>query len=240
MTATDGTGDTNLTYPFNQFSADIIFDGANPLTTETITIGSKVYRFIATPAQANDVDIGADEAVTANNLRQALLDGNLLYDEGTHAATTYHDDTVRNTDILHAELGHSSAGGTIAVLHITATSAIAVTTAATNVTIEDQGGNTITTTVHHDCGDYIELKSESAEADSTKTTVTCLHPAAFSGTAAADTGIRLSNHAGVGLPSLGWDAGAGLPGLAPIHTTGGIAGKLTGATANAGFYVFYH
>ena len=46
---------------------------AEPVTsTNTMTIGSRVYRFMTTPAQANDIALGANEAATKVNLVAAI------------------------------------------------------------------------------------------------------------------------------------------------------------------------
>ena len=62
----------NYAIPVSVSAAALLTFSANVSNTETIIIGTKTYRFMATPAQANDVDIGTDLATTLLNLAAAI------------------------------------------------------------------------------------------------------------------------------------------------------------------------
>ena len=47
-------------------------DGTNFEADDTITIGARVYKFVLAPADADDVDIGADAAGSLDNLKSAI------------------------------------------------------------------------------------------------------------------------------------------------------------------------
>jgi len=62
----------------------------NPSNNETVTIGSKTYKFVTTLAAANDVKIGATFDESAANLRAAIVGGagsGTVYHSGTSAST---------------------------------------------------------------------------------------------------------------------------------------------------------
>lgn len=63
-----------------------------PLDTETITIGAKVYRFVNTLAQENDVLIGATVAECIANLQSAIA--------GTGLDTVVQEDTLPNYEVV--------------------------------------------------------------------------------------------------------------------------------------------
>jgi hypothetical protein len=72
-------------------------DATNVADAETVTIGSVVYRFKNTPAQAFDVQIGADAATSLANLKKAI--------NGTGTpGTEYFAGTVAHTLIIAATL----------------------------------------------------------------------------------------------------------------------------------------
>lgn len=70
-------------------SGTLTFAG-NVSENDTVTAGAKVYTFKATPAAANDVDIGTDSTASAINLLRAII-------EGTNGGS-YHADTTINED----------------------------------------------------------------------------------------------------------------------------------------------
>ena len=63
--------------------------GANPTANDTVTVADKTYKFVASPASANDVKIGTNVAGTVANLTSAINGG-----EG--AGTTYGTGTTAN------------------------------------------------------------------------------------------------------------------------------------------------
>jgi hypothetical protein len=248
--ATPLTGGLNLTYPFDGFSIEVLFT-ANPTAGETITIGSTAYEFVAagsipaTNNDPNDVEIGANWQVTADNLRQALIDGNAVPGDEDGQETDYGAGTVANPDILHAEFGTADDGTANVRLHITANSAVACsTTAPDDVTLVDLDGNTLTAMVHYPQGDFTELKANSSTANATQLTITGIAPANLDETAnLADCVVKIYTHSGLPLMALTYDAGAGTFGMryAPVTLTEGIAGKLSVRTnEDTGVYVFYH
>jgi hypothetical protein len=63
---------------------------ADPVATDTVTIGDITYTFIDTPAAAYDVDVAGTRAGSISNLVAAINRS------GTPGATTYHANTVQN------------------------------------------------------------------------------------------------------------------------------------------------
>jgi len=76
-------------------SAQIQFD-ADPAATDAVTIGNIVYTYIATPASAYDVDVGADITTSVANLVLAINA------TGTGAATTYYDTGTLENPMMYA------------------------------------------------------------------------------------------------------------------------------------------
>lgn len=72
---------------------------ADPIATDTVTIGDQTYTYIATPAAANDVDVGGTRAASITNLVAAINR------TGTPGATTYHEDTVANPYVTAVDNG---------------------------------------------------------------------------------------------------------------------------------------
>jgi hypothetical protein len=70
-------------------TAQIQFDAA-PAATDAITIGNIVYTYIATPASAYDVDVGADLTASVANLVAAINKS------GGGASTYYETGTLAN------------------------------------------------------------------------------------------------------------------------------------------------
>lgn len=62
---------------------------ADPLATDTVTIGDQTYTYIATVASADDVAVGADRDESISNLVAAI-------NGGAGAGTAYHADTVES------------------------------------------------------------------------------------------------------------------------------------------------
>lgn len=67
------------------FATQTIDIATNPSAGETVVVGPNTYTFVASPASANDVDIGANAEGTLDNLRSAILaDGTVgAYEPGT-------------------------------------------------------------------------------------------------------------------------------------------------------------
>jgi phage tail sheath gpL-like len=88
---------------------------ANVSNNDTIIIGNVTYRFQTTPAQANDIDVGASLAVSLDNLVAAINGtgeaGATTYYAGTAtvpAVVASHNNTVLT---LTARLGGTHANG---------------------------------------------------------------------------------------------------------------------------------
>jgi hypothetical protein len=64
----------------------------NPLANATVTIGTRVYKFVATPAAVDDVDIGVSATVSAANLAAAI-------NAGAGSGTAYHGSTPAHADV---------------------------------------------------------------------------------------------------------------------------------------------
>lgn len=71
-------------------ASQVLTFAADPIATDTVTIGDQTYTYIATPAAANDVDVAGTRAGSIANLVAAINRS------GTPGATTYHTDTVQN------------------------------------------------------------------------------------------------------------------------------------------------
>lgn len=69
-------------------AAGVLTATANFTANDTVIVGGVTYKFVASPASANDIDIGGTLTVSLTNLALALNG------EGTPGATTYHEDTV--------------------------------------------------------------------------------------------------------------------------------------------------
>jgi len=77
-------------------SGTLTFAG-NVSGDDTVVVGAKTYTFKATPAAANDVDIGATSTQSAINLMRAII-------EGTNGGS-YHADTTINVDCYATRSG---------------------------------------------------------------------------------------------------------------------------------------
>jgi len=165
MSATDGTNDTNNWYPCNDFYADIRIGndaGTDPTADDTITVGSVTYTYKAVPGAANEVDLHATNAHTsADNLRQAIIDGNVSHGEDTSGGSTYHAGTVINPDIRHAEHIIEDGAASSTTIHVTASTALTVGTTGANINVEDMGRNAITTMVQSTAG-YTSIAAHSS------------------------------------------------------------------------------
>lgn len=78
---------------------------------ETVTIGSVVYRFRSTLAQAYDVKIGGTDAITLDNLKHAINASGTAgthYFAGTHAhpqvTATTNTDTAQTVEVRYTHL----------------------------------------------------------------------------------------------------------------------------------------
>ncbi len=70
---------------------------------ETVSINGRTYTFVVTPAQANDVAIGANVAASLDNLKQAINQGDSAFptapsNEGR--GTNWGYDTKRHTEVI--------------------------------------------------------------------------------------------------------------------------------------------
>lgn len=86
-------------------------DATNVADGATVTIGTKVYRFKDTPAQAYDVQIGADAATSLDNLKAAI---NASGTPGTEyfAGTEAHPDVVATTNTDTTQVVQAKLPGT--------------------------------------------------------------------------------------------------------------------------------
>ena len=107
---------------------------ADPVATDTVTIGGITYTYIATPAAAYDVDVAGTRAGSITNLIAAINRS------GTPGATTYHADTVQHPAVSAAEGAGDTAvitarfPGTIGNTVETATSETDITFGAATLT----------------------------------------------------------------------------------------------------------
>lgn len=76
-------------------SAQIQFD-ADPVATDEVTIGNIKYIYIATPAAAYDVDVGADITTSVANLVLAMNA------TGVGVATTYYETGTLENPMMYA------------------------------------------------------------------------------------------------------------------------------------------
>ena len=81
----------------NTFATNILTLTANPTASETVTLGSITYTFVASVSVANDVAIGADTEETLSNLIAAV-------NAGAGAGTAYGTGTTANTAVFAATL----------------------------------------------------------------------------------------------------------------------------------------
>jgi hypothetical protein len=82
------------------------------LTTETITIGSTVYRFMATTAQAYDVDLGSSDADALDNLKEAINASGTGDGSDYHAGTLIHPDVTATTNGATTQVVEAKVAGT--------------------------------------------------------------------------------------------------------------------------------
>jgi hypothetical protein len=101
----------------------ILTMATNPTANDTVTVGTGVYTFVASPAVAGDVDLGVDAATSRANLVAAI---NL----GPGSGTAYHASTVANPEGARARLG---AGNTVVITAATAVTTTETFTAVGNV-----------------------------------------------------------------------------------------------------------
>lgn len=97
-----------------------VLTGTTIVATNTVTINSRVYTFIAVPVAADDIDVGSDDSESLDNLIAAI---NAAAGEGT----LYGTGTVINPDARAA----AGAGDTMDVVaRISGTAGNAITTTA--------------------------------------------------------------------------------------------------------------
>lgn len=80
--------------------ASTFLTATNPVATDVVIINGRTYTYIATPAAADDVDVGAGTpAGTSKSIGN--LCGAIVQDIDADPAT-YHEDTTRNADVVAA------------------------------------------------------------------------------------------------------------------------------------------
>jgi hypothetical protein len=104
-----------------------VLTGTTIAAADTVTIGGRVYTFEAAPVAADDIDVGADDEESLDNLIAAI---NAAAGEGTKYGTG----TVINPDVRAA----AGAGDTMDVI----------------ARVSGTGGNAITTTAVLTAGDF--------------------------------------------------------------------------------------
>lgn len=67
----------------------VIDFNADPVATDTVTIGDQTYTYIATPSSPNDIDVGSDRDESISNLVAAI-------NGGAGEGTAYGTGTVEN------------------------------------------------------------------------------------------------------------------------------------------------
>lgn len=77
--------------PVSVCAPAVLTFAGNVSADDTVTIGAKTYTYKASPAAANDVDLGATAALSVINLKRAI-------NEGTNGGS-YHADTTVNVDV---------------------------------------------------------------------------------------------------------------------------------------------
>ena len=82
------------------------------LTTETITIGTTVYRFMTSTAQAYDVLLGANDAAALDNLKLAINASGTGDGSDYHAGTLIHPDVTATTNTDTTQVVDAKVGGT--------------------------------------------------------------------------------------------------------------------------------
>jgi flagellin len=101
-----------------------------PTANDTVTIGAKTYKFVASVSAANDVAIGGSVTATLANLAAAI-------NGGAGAGTAYGTGTTANTGVTAV-----AAGSTVALTAITAGAAgnALATTSSSNAVMAFSGG----------------------------------------------------------------------------------------------------
>jgi len=239
MSSTDGTLNTGLVYPFDKYSAEFAFSGL-PTAAQTITVGSNLYTWRAAPgAEENAILIGADADACAENLRQALIDGQDAHSDATGSGTLYGSGTSLNPDILHAERGASDAK-----VHVTAASPIIVSETSGNMVLAgfDSGTPNLTGFMQRmHAGDYTEIKAHSTCADWTGALITGYGQSAIASGTPADEVVHIFGHDGAHAASYLFDATAGGSPFLPVqvNTRDGVSAKLASATDNQAVAVYF-
>lgn len=85
------------TLPVSVSAIGVLTFIGNVSADDTVTVGAKTYKFVATPAAENDVDLGATSSLSAINLKRAI-------NEGTNGGSYYTDTTI-NVDVVAARSG---------------------------------------------------------------------------------------------------------------------------------------
>jgi len=96
---------------------------ANVSADDTVTIGTTVYTYKASPAAAYEVDVGTDAAISATNLIAAINDS---------GGSGYHASTVAHVNVTAAEVAGSDSVLATAKVAGSQGNAIATTEAGTN------------------------------------------------------------------------------------------------------------
>lgn len=128
---------------------------ADPANTDAVTIGGITYTWVTTPAQANDIDVGASRQGSLDNL-VAAINGT-----GVASATTYYAGTVRNPCVNAVRVSDTivvtaRVAGTLGNGIATTESEVDITWGAVCLT----GGTGDTLTAINDLQDLNEINSE--------------------------------------------------------------------------------
>ena len=127
--------------------------GTNPADTETVTVGSTVYRFKNTMSQAYDVKIGATAALTLANLKAAINASGTAgteYYTGTLVHPTVEAGTISSTTLALSARTRGTAGNSIATTETSSTYSFAAATLTGGV----QGSYYELTSTQDSVGDY--------------------------------------------------------------------------------------
>lgn len=84
--------------PATHATSEVVSDTTNVATTKTLTINATVYRFMNSPAQAYDINIGASAAETLDFLKLAINANGVGDGSDYFAGTVAHPDVVATTN----------------------------------------------------------------------------------------------------------------------------------------------
>lgn len=84
--------------PATHATSEIVSDATNVANTETVTINATVYRFMDTPAQAYDINVGVSAAESLDFLKAAINASGTGDGSDYFAGTLAHPDVVATTN----------------------------------------------------------------------------------------------------------------------------------------------